>query len=55
LTLVVPLSLIVLLALFWRLRELINKQVDDQVDRFADEARIPKAFRRLIFVRFRWR
>ena len=55
LTLVVPFSLMVLSALILRLRELINRQVDDQVERFADEARIPKIFRRFIVVNLKWR
>ena len=49
---VATLSLWLLLAL---LNNLLNKQVDEQVEKFAIEAKIPKVFRDRIRINIKWR
>ena len=52
---VAPTALFILSVLFWWLRKLFQKQVDDQVDKFANEAKIPIGIRNRIEVRIKWR
>ena len=36
------------------LKKLVNKQVDEQVERFANEAKIPRALKDRIGVKIKW-
>ncbi|WP_320667538.1 hypothetical protein [Prochlorococcus sp. MIT 1307] len=52
---VIPLAIVMIQTLLGLLRQLINKQVDKQFDKFASEARIPKFLRSRIGIKFKWK
>ena len=55
LLIVVPIASLSLWALLRILRKLVNKQVDENVMKFAKEAKIPKFLWRRIGVKINWR
>ena len=46
--------LIILLALFNFLQVLVNKQVDEQIEAFFNQAKIPRVLRKKISIRIKW-
>ena len=50
-----PCSAAVLYILFLLMKKLVNKQVEAQVEQFADEAKIPNIWRNRIGVKIKWR
>ena len=55
LLIVVPISSITFWLLIRLLRNLVDKQVDDQLKNFTSKAKIPKIIANRIGVRIRWR
>jgi len=45
---IAPISFVIILSLLALLRKLVNQQVDQQVDKFAKDAKIPTIFRNKI-------
>ncbi len=51
----VPIAALIFYVLLRLLRNLIDKQVDDQLNQFTSKAKIPKIIANRIGVRIRWR